>query len=146
MLNKVAIAALVLIAAGGPAIAQDCGSLPIAPVIPTASEIQSKTPADASTSQHNAYQDIKRWQADLKDYRACLDSLTNSQKRDLQNEQGASKPDKDKIKGIQDNIAQTSRAFDSSVDTEEKVVNEFHAMQTAYCSRQDVNRASCPKT
>jgi hypothetical protein len=28
---------------------------------------------------------------------------------------------------------------------EETVVNEFHAVQAAYCARSDVDKASCPK-
>ena len=146
MLKRILLAAVVAAVSAGPALAQGtCGALPIAPALPTPAEIQQKSPADALAANHNGFKDIKRWQADLKDYRSCLDSQTNSDKRDLSNAQGESKPDQDKIKGIQAEIAQTSQSYDASVDAEEHMVNEFHAMLTAYCMRKDVDRTSCPK-
>ena len=36
------------------------------------------------------------------------------------------------------------RSIDS-VNMEETVVNEFHAIQAAYCARSDVDKSSCPK-
>jgi hypothetical protein len=148
MFGKFAFAIAVIVASAGPALAEgeSCGELPIAPAFPTVAEMQQKTPAAALAAKHSAFEDIKRWQQDLKSYRDCLDALTNSQKRDLQNAQAASKPDKDKIKGIQDAMTQTSHNYDVSVDTEEKMVNEYHAVQVAYCGRTDVDRSSCPKT
>jgi hypothetical protein len=147
MLKKFVLAGIVALVSAGPAFAEgeSCGGLPIAPDLPAAAEMGQKAPAAALAAKHSAFEDIKRWQQDLKGYRDCLDALTNSEKRDLQKEQTATKPDKDKIKGIQDSITQTAHNYDVSVDTEEKMVNEFHAMQAAFCMRTDVDRSSCPK-
>jgi len=147
MLRKFALSIVVAIVSAGPALSDEsCGELPIAPVLPTVAEIQQKPPADALSAKHNAFEDVKRWQQDLKGYRDCLDALTNSQKHDLQNAKAATKPDQSKIKDIQAQIAQTSHNYDVSVDTEEKLVNEFHGVQVAFCGRTDVDRSTCPKT
>ena len=66
--------------------------------------------------------------------------------RDMQDAQSASKPDKDKIAKLKGQIDATQHAYDQSVDSEERIVNDFHALSTAYCARSDVDRASCPKT
>jgi hypothetical protein len=148
MLRKFILAVAVIVASAGPALAEgeSCGELPIAPVLPTVAEIQQKAPAVALAAKHSAFEDVKHWQQDVKGYRDCLDALTNSEKRDLQNAQTATKPDKDKIKGIQDQMTQTAHNYDISVDAEERLVNEFHGVQVAFCGRTDVDRSSCPKT
>ncbi|HEY1961639.1 MAG TPA: hypothetical protein VGG69_04400 [Rhizomicrobium sp.] len=129
--------------AATPAIAQSCGSDPIAPAIPSVAEIKQKAPADAAASKHDAFVEIKNWQADLKTYRACLTNIGNGDKRQL-SQLDASK-DASKVKQLKDEAAGASHAFDESVDMEERVANEFHAIQTAYCARADVDRSSCPK-
>jgi hypothetical protein len=59
--------------------------------------------------------------------------------------QRGDKPDPDKIKKIQADIASLSQAYGNSTDDEERVVNEFNALSVAYCTRGDVDKASCPK-
>ena len=56
------------------------------------------------------------------------------------------KPDKDKVAKFNDEILASSRALDASSDQEERVVNEFHAAQVAFCTRKDVDVSSCPKS
>jgi hypothetical protein len=149
MLAKFSVTALVVIGWAGGAAAQDnmCGDLPIGPVIPSASEIQSKSATDAAAVQHSVFLDIKRWQTALKSYRDCLNATDDTDKRALgEAQRGGDKTDIAKGDKLTSAIANLGRAWDASVDEEERVVNQFHAMQVAYCGRNDVNRASCPKT
>ena len=46
---------------------------------------------------------------------------------------------------IQADLASLNQAYGNSTDDEEKVVNEFNALSVAYCTRSDVDKASCPK-
>lgn len=46
---------------------------------------------------------------------------------------------------LRDEAAAADRGFNDSVNMEETVVNEFHAIQAAYCARKDVDKSSCPK-
>jgi hypothetical protein len=129
--------------AATPAFAQSCGSAPIAPAIPSVADIKQKAPADAAASKHDAFVEIKNWQADLKTYRDCVTNISNGDKRQL----AQLDPSKDasKVKQLKDEASSATHAFDQSVDMEERVANEFHAIQAAYCARADVDRSSCPK-
>jgi len=138
---------VLLLAATGAAAAQEmCGDPPIAPVIPSAEEIRAKTPTDAAAARHNAFADVRRWQGSLKSYRDCLNATIATDKRNASQMARTSKPDKDKIAKVNDEIVASNHAFDVSVDQEERVVNEFHAAQVAYCSRKDVDVSTCPKS
>jgi hypothetical protein len=149
MLAKFSVTTLVLIAWAGAAAAQDnmCGDLPIGPVIPAAIDIQKKSPADAAAAQRGAFLDIKRWQAALKSYRDCLNATVDTDKRELgEAQRGGDKTDTEKADKLTSNLANLGHAWDASVDEEERVVNQFHALQVAYCGRTDVDRGSCPKS
>lgn len=122
---------------------ETCGSVPIAPAIPVPGDLKAKSPTDAHTTVHDAFVDIRNWQSDLKTWRACLDARTAADKRDAA--QADPKKDADKIKQLNDNATQNGHDFDASVDNEEKVVNEFHALQAGYCMRTDIDKATCPK-
>jgi hypothetical protein len=146
MLKAFGVSLLLLVASASGAAAENmCGDNPIAPEIPSPMEIAKKSPADAETAKHNAFQDIRRWQGALKSYRDCLDATINTDKREIGEAQRADKPDKDKIAGFKQEIADSGKAFDLSTDEEEKVVNEFNALSLAYCTRVDVDKTSCPK-
>jgi hypothetical protein len=125
------------------AAAESCGSAPIAPALATAADINGKSPADAAAAKHDAFVEIRNWQTQLKDYRACLVNVSNEARRQISG-LDASK-DKDKIAGLQQDATRATHAYDATVDMEERVVNEFHAVQAAYCSRKDVDKSSCPK-
>ena len=146
MLTRSGFAFLVLFALGGAAAAQSmCGEPPIAPAIPTAADMRQKSPADAAAARHNAFADVKGWQGALKSYRDCLNATITTDKRDLYEDARATKPDKDKMAAIQQEMKASNDGFDASVNEEEKVVNEFHAAQVAYCTRTDVDVSTCPK-
>jgi hypothetical protein len=148
MWKKLGLAAVISVMAAAPAWAENmCGGEPIPPEIPSAAEMGQKSPADALKAKHQAFADITTWQkSGLKDFRSCLDADENSQKRDLQTAQSLSKPDPDRIKRINDQIAGDEKATAHSIDTEEHLVNDFHSLSTAFCSRSDVDKTSCPKT
>jgi hypothetical protein len=147
MLARISVAMAILAFSAIGAAAQDnmCSDAPLAPEIPSPAEMAQKTPADAAAARHGAFSDIKRWQGQLKSYRDCLNATVDTDKRDLGEMQRSDKPDKDKMATMQTAITAASHAWDVSVDEEEHVVNQFHAAQVAYCTRTDVDRASCPK-
>lgn len=148
MLKTFGLAVAISLLAAAPALADTgtCGDEPIAPAIPSAAEMGQKPPADAARAKHQAFEDIRAWQGSLKDYRNCLDADENTIKRQRQDAATASKPDKDKIQKLDDQIAADERANAHSTDTEESVVNQFHALSTAFCSRPDTDKTTCPKS
>ncbi len=125
------------------ALAESCGSAPIAPALPTAADINAKAPAAADAAKHDAFVEIRNWQNDLKDYRACLVNVSNGAKRQISGLEA--EKDKDKIAGLKADAGRANHEYDDSVDMEERVVNEFHAVQAAFCARKDVDKSSCPK-
>lgn len=143
MFRRLILAAAALGMTTTGALAESCGSAPIAPVLPTAADINAKTSAAADAAKHDAFMEIRNWQNDLKDYRACLVNVSNQAKRTISGLEG--EKDKDKIAAIKADAARANHNYDDSVDMEERVVNEFHAVQAAYCARKDVDKSSCPK-
>jgi hypothetical protein len=122
---------------------ESCGNVPFAPAIASPADLKAKSPTDAHTAVHDAFIDIKNWQSDLKTWRACLDARSAADKRSVS--QADPKKDADKVKQWNDDVAQNGHDFDASVDNEEKVVNEFHALQAGYCTRTDIDKSTCPK-
>ena len=149
MLAKLTAMTFLVIAWAAAASAQDmCGDLPIGPVVPSAAEIQQKTAAAAAAAQHGTFLEVKKWQIALKSYRDCLNATVDTDKRELGESQrgGGDKTDTNKITKLQGDLTDLQHAWDASVDEEERTVNQFHALQVAYCGRSDVDRAVCPKT
>lgn len=142
---RIRFGVLCLVCAGmaTPAVAQSCGGEPIAPAFASAANIQHAAPAAAEAAKHDAFVEIKNWQRDLKTYRDCLTGLTNMDKRQLVGLDP--NKDADKIAGLQAEAKAATHKYDATVDMEERVVNEFHAIQAAYCARNDVDKSSCPK-
>jgi hypothetical protein len=146
MLKNLGLAAVMSVMVAAPAWAEgQCGDEPIPPAIPSAADIGMKSPADAAKMRHQAFLDVKAWQQSANDYRACLDADATQAKRDLVSAQSQSKPDQDKIKRLQAQIAADDAASNKR-DTEESLVNQFDALRTAYCARADVDRSACPKS
>jgi hypothetical protein len=123
--------------------AQSCGSAPIAPALPSVTEMGQKSPADAAAAKHDGFIEIKNWQNELKTYRSCITNVTAEAKRQIRDLDPAK--DADKIKGLQSQAAAADHQYDATVDMEERVANEFHAIQAAYCSRADTEKSTCPK-
>jgi len=148
MLKKLGLVAVLSVMATAPAWAESsCGGEPIPPDVPSVAALGQMSPADALKAKHQAFVDVTTWQKTaLKDYRNCLDADENQIKRDRANAASQSKPDQDKLKRLDGQIADDEKANTSSADTEERVVNDFHALSTAFCARPDVDKSSCPKT
>lgn len=148
MLKKLSLAAAMSFAMAAPAFADsECGDEPIPPAIPSAAEIGQMAPAAALKAKHQSFVDLTTWQKTaLKDYRDCLDADENKTKRDRMDAASQSKPDQDRLKRLDGQIAGDEQASSHSVDTEERLVNDWHALSTAFCSRADVDKASCPKS
>lgn len=148
MLKKLGLAAVLSVMATAPAWAElSCGGEPIPPAIPSVAELGQMAPAAALKAKHQAFLDVTTWQkGGLKDYRSCLDADENQVKRDRANAASQSKPDQDRIKQYDGQIAADEKASQRSTDTEEHVVNDFKALSTAFCDRADVDKSSCPKT
>jgi hypothetical protein len=148
MLKNLGLAAVISVMAAAPAWADNmCNGEPTPPAIPSAAEIGQMAPAAAQKAKHQAFVDLTTWQKnDLKDYRNCLDADESSVKRDKQNAMTQTKPDQDKIKRLDGQIADDEKANSHSIDTEERLVNDWNALSTAYCARGDVDKSSCPKS
>lgn len=143
MFTRLGPALVMLTATATSAWAQSCGSPPIAPAFASAVEMRQKSAADATAAKHEAFVEIKDWQSDLKTYRACLTNVANEDRRQIPGLDPAK--DADKIADLQRQAGSATHQYDATVDMEERVVNEFHALQTAYCGRTDIDKASCPK-
>lgn len=148
MSKHLGLAVAIFVVASVPAWAQSnsCGDEPIPPAIPSAAEIGQKSPADALAAKHQAFEDIKAWQTSLKNYRDCLNSTVDTATRERQDTMSSGKSDPDKMGKLQAQIDDANHAYNHSTDSEERVVNDFHALSTAFCARSDVDRSSCPKS
>jgi len=143
-LKKLGLAAAVLVLSSAPAWAEiSCGSIPFEPAMPSAADISSKSAADAATAVHDAFEDIKHWQGDLKTYRDCTDKVSNQAQGAMASLDRVK--DADKIKDLQAQKQEADHLYNQSIDREEKVVNQYHAAQTAYCMRSDADKSKCPK-
>jgi len=143
MFGRLVFSIAVCAVAATPALAESCAGEPVAPAFVSPADLQKQTPAQAEASKHDAFIEIKNWQRDLKSFRDCLTSLSNEDRRQLTGLDPSK--DADKIAGLQRDAKMATHEFDRTVDLEEKVVNEFHAIQAAFCARKDVDKSSCPK-
>lgn len=141
---KLAVTAMTLaLISSAPAVAESCGSAPIAPALPTVTEINQKSPADAANAKHDGFIEIRNWQNVLKTYRVCLTNVSADDKKQIAD--ADPKKDADKIKRLQDEAAAATHQYDATVDMEERVANEYHAIQAAFCARPDTDKETCPK-
>ena len=146
MLKSLGAGLLFLLVSAGTAVADNmCGDAPIPPTIPSVPDMKTKAPADAESAKHSAFEDIKRWQGELKYYRDCLNATVATDRRKIFETQRGDKPDKDKIARLNLEIDASNHAYDASVDDEERTVNMFNAASVAYCARTGVDHSSCPK-
>lgn len=146
MFGKVQLMVAVLLVSATPALADSCGSPPIAPAMPSPAEITAKPAAAAAAAKHNAFLDVTSWQRDLKNYRDCLDAANNADKAQISAvQQSSDKNAGDKVADLAADISKNNDTLDQTVDTETRVVNDFSALSSAYCSRSDVDKSTCPK-
>jgi len=143
LLVAAAIAAAFVVA---PALADaSCGSPPLAPAIPPASDLAGKTADAARAEVIDAYHQVRAYQAALKPYRDCLIAATNTDKQAVAD--ARANPDKDsqtKIANLQQEMNDLQKFYDSTVDTETQVVAQFNALHMEDC-KTDTDSKVCPK-
>ncbi len=134
----------VLALSGVPALAQSpCGNAPVPPALATTAELNAQAPDAAKATKHDAFVDVKKWQGDLKSYRDGLTANADAAKARLLDATREGK--KDKIAAAQGEVDTYNKCFDSTVDTEQRVVGEYVTLQNTYCKRGDVDKSTCPK-
>ena len=129
MLKSVCLAGVLLLTAA-PALAQSCGSAPIAPAIPAPADVNGKTTDDAHKMVLDSMHVIKAYQGSLTTFRECLQTQTNQQKQAL----AAAASDKDKAAAAQQQIDGLQKQYDNTVDTETQVVTDWQKLHGAYCA------------
>jgi hypothetical protein len=145
MLKGICLAAAMMTAAAMPAFADgDCGSVPVAPAIPTVNDFSGKTLDAAAKARHEAFLQIKVYQGALQPYRACLKSLDDADTAAIVEAKSKGEKDKDKIQPLQDRIAARLIANNQTVDAEQQVATDFNNLHMAQCVN-DTDTKICPK-
>ena len=145
MFKRCCFAAVILAAAAMPALADgDCGSPPIAPAIPTASDLAGKTVEAGRAEVLAAYHQVKVFQVALVPYRACLKSLDDADVAAIAAAKEKGDKEKDKIQPLLDRIAARLKANNETVDTEQQVAIDFNDLHMAQCAN-DTDPKICPK-
>lgn len=139
MFRSVCLIGAVLMLAS-PALAESCGTAPIAPAIPGGTDLSGKTTDDAHNVVLGALKSVKAYQGTLSSYRECLVTQTNAQKAAAADAKG----DKAKTEAAQDAMKTLQAAYDKTVDTETQVVTDYSNLHTAYCKMGD-GLAGCAK-
>jgi hypothetical protein len=147
MSNKfVLAAALAAVFAAVPALAENsCGTEPLAPAIPPASDLSGKTADVARAEVYDSYKQVKAFQAALKPYRDCLLAASGVDKKAVTDAQA--NPDKDsksKITALEQDMSDLQKAYDHTLDTEQQVANDFNTLHMADC-KTDTDPNVCPK-
>ncbi|HEY0281877.1 MAG TPA: hypothetical protein VGC27_04555 [Rhizomicrobium sp.] len=145
MLKSCCFAAAILAAAAMPAFAEgECGSAPIAPAIPTASDLAGKTVEAGRAEVVAAYKQVKVYQSALAPYRACLKSQDDADLAAIAEAKAKGAKEKDKIPPLQDRIAARLKLNNQTVDTEQQVATDFNDLHVAQCVN-DTDPKICPK-
>ena len=142
MLKLFGLVMVLTVGAAMPALAQECGTAPFAPAIPAPADIDSKTVEAARAQVVDAYHQVKAYQAALKPYRSCLDMQTAKAKTAMVAAQ--QKKDTVQAASMADEIDQTKKAYDSTIDSETQVAKDFNTLHIAQCTR-DTDPNVCPK-
>jgi hypothetical protein len=140
MLTKFKLIAAAVLLFPASAMAQTCGTAPARPDIPKQKSLSDKSTADIQTIQHQAFATVKDWQSSVKPYRDCLAGISTADKQKI-----AGSSDATQIAQWKAESKAADHAFDATVDTEELMVADFHAIQAAYCMRPDADASVCPK-
>jgi hypothetical protein len=143
MLKSVFLAATVAVFAAVPAFAVDaCGSGPVAPAIPTVSDISGKTPEDAHTIKLDALKNVRIYQAALQPYYNCVETKTTQSNTAIA--EAKKKNDNAKVAALQDDAATLQKNYQQTLATEKQVVADYMALHEGYC-KMGVGLAGCPK-
>jgi hypothetical protein len=130
MLKSICLAG-VLLATAAPALAQSCGSAPIAPAIPGASDLSGKTTDDAHKYVLDVLKSVKGYQQNLGTYRTCLKAQEDMQLAALNDAKTSG--DKTKIAAAKDQAQSTIDLENKTIDSEQQVATDFNRLHEAYC-------------
>lgn len=132
MLSRVFIGVLALAAVSTPAFAAgQCDSgTPAVPVIPSVAEVTSGTVAQGEAKLNATQADVKLYQSQLKDYRACLNAAMAADQVKAKDSK-----DTDGSKKAADEFSRYEGMFNASVDSEQAVAQQFNADAKAHCAR-----------
>jgi len=142
MLKTYFFAAAIFAVAAGPALAEECGSPPIGPAIPAASDLNGKAVEAGRAEVLAAYHQVKAYQAALKPYRECLVKQAANDKAEF--DADVAKPDKDAAAKVQDRLNDRQKTYDGTVDSETQVATDFNNLHMAQC-KVDTDTSICPK-
>lgn len=144
MLRIFALAAVLAAVATVPAAADDmCGEAPYPPAIDKPDSLASKPVETARAVVKQDYDEVKAYQAQLKDFRACLDGQNRQDQFNIHAAQ-QKKDSADEVARLQEQIDARRKTYDATVDSETNVATEFNALHTAHCQR-DTDPMVCPK-
>jgi len=131
MLKSICLAG-VLLAAASPALAQSCGTAPLAPAIPGASELSGKAPDDAHKFVLDVLKTVKAYQSSLATYRNCLKAQENVDLAALNDAKATG--DKTKIAAAQEKAQASIDAQNKTIDSEQQVAGDYNKLHEAYCN------------
>lgn len=133
MFKSVCLAGAAVLMLASPALAETvCGTSPMGPEVPAPAAVSGKTAEQAAAIKHEAFVQVKDYQARLKPFRECLITQTNAMKATV-----ADAKDDSAKKTAQAKMDDMQKAYDKTVDDETQVVNEYVALQTAVCKIVD---------
>jgi hypothetical protein len=135
MLARVCFAVLALATVSSPAFAagQCASTAPMAPVVPSATEITAGTVEQGQAKLNNVFSDLHIYQSQLKGYRECLKSAETADKADGTKAMGRKDAD-----GVTKANAAASRDiadYNATVDAEQKIADAINSAVKAHCAR-----------
>lgn len=147
MLKTVCMTVAIMAMAATPVFAaEECGPTPIPPAFPSVSDLGKKPVEDARKDVFDSFHQIKNYQASLKTFRSCLERLTTADTAAIAEAKAKpdAKPDDPTVSAAQQRISTRQGIYDKTLDSEEKVVNEFNTMRLGHCNR-DTDVKVCPQ-
>lgn len=142
MLRNAFFSVVLLAAVAAPAVADECGSAPIPPAFPSASELNQK-PVDAARKDVlDSYHLVKTFMASNTSFRSCLERLSAADTADI--DAGKAKADDAKVKAAQAHMATLDTSFKTAIATAQKVADEFNTLRLDHCKR-DTDTKVCPQ-
>lgn len=143
MMKQVCMAAL-LAAMSAPAFAaDDCGSLPIPPVIPTAAEITAKPLEIARKDVFDTYHLVKTYQGANETYRSCLVRMSKQDEAALGD--AKAKGEDAIVKSIAARMDDREVVYKRTFASEDLIARDFNTMRMAHCGRGDTDPKVCPQ-
>ena len=143
MLKLFATAAVLCCAMAAPAFADACGDAPYPPAIDKPAKITPMTIEAARADVMDQYKEVKAYQGQLKDYRACLDGQSRTDQLAMRAAQQKKDGEAD-VARLKQQVEDRKKIYDATVDSETQVATDFNTLHMAHCTR-DTDPMICPK-